>query len=55
MKHKEIVTEQKNLGRWDNNTQGGTLEWILEQKEDINGKTGERQIVLSQVKSQVPM
>ena len=40
----ESVTDQGRLGRCDNKVQYGTLNWILEKKEDINGKTDKIQI-----------
>ena len=36
--------DQWRLDRYGNSMQCGTQRWILEQKEDINGKTDEIQI-----------
>ena len=45
MKNKDcnIVADQRRLGRQDNEMQHGALDWIVEQKDDINGKTDEIQ------------
>lgn len=45
MKSKETEKlSQRSLRRHDNELQCGILDWILKQKKDLNGKTGEIQI-----------
>lgn len=40
----ETVSDQRRLRRHDNSVQCYILDWILEQKEGITGKTGEIQM-----------
>ena len=40
-KNKDLSNIEEDKGRRDNRLQHGILNWILEQKNDINGKTGE--------------
>lgn len=40
-KNKDLPKIEEDKGRRDNRLQHGILNWILEQENDINGKTGE--------------
>lgn len=39
-----LKARKEAFSKFKKNYQSGTFDWILEQKEDMNGKTGEIQI-----------